>query len=403
MAKSNRPRLRGAGRLHALIECIEPRQLLSTVVFQIDPLRSNVSVSGHVSAFPLQEQAPGSLTTQYAGTIAADVEAGAITFPGGSAVAAQNNGDWQPGNAPGNYGAKFNTGLLGTEYVAARGMSLDLTSGALPISGTGSFDLNAATVKFLSGTIDYAPVTTGSSDLTGESGQQQSPDLAQYSVSGNTATLMLPVHVTVTQTFLTPNDSQLTLSGEVVATADLTPPQVASASFQFDRLPQTLAFSFTQDVSGSLSPTALQLVNLTTGQAVAPDGFQYSAGNTATFRFDHPLPDGRYRATLLSSAITNATGVHLGNGSDYTYDFFTLTGDVNHDGSVGFSDLLILAQHYGTAGTFSAGDVNYDGTVGFADLLLLAQNYGKSLPNPSAASLMDPLWSIRARRLRVHL
>jgi len=47
--------------------------------------------------------------------------------------------------------------------------------------------------------------------------------------------------------------------------------------------------------------------------------------------------------------------------------------------------------------------VNYDGTVGFADLLLLAQNYGKSLPNPSAASLMDPLWSIRARRLRVHL
>ena len=403
MASSNHRRSFRARAQHAFIERIEPRQLMSAVVFQVDASRSSVSVSGHVSAFNLQEQAPGSLTTNYAGTIAADVEGGSITFPEGSAVAAQDNGSWNPGNAPGNYGAKFNTGLLGTEYVAARGMSLDLTSGALPISGTGSFDLNSATVKFLSGTIDYAPVTSGSSDLTGESGQQQSADLAQYSVSGNTATLVLPVHVTVTQTFFTPNDSQLTLSGEVVATADLTPPQVASASFQFDRLPQTLAFTFTQDVSASLSPAALQLVNLTTAQAVVPDGYQYSAGNTATFRFDHPLPDGRYRATLLSSAITNATGVHLGNGSDYTYDFFTLTGDVNHDGSVGFSDLLVLAQHYGTAGTFSAGDVNYDGTVGFADLLLMAQNYGKSLPNPSAASLTDSLWSIRARRVRVHL
>jgi hypothetical protein len=375
---------------------------MSAVVFQVDPSRSNVSVSGHVSAFTLQEQAPGSLTTHYAGTIAADVDGASITFPGGSAVAAQNNGDWQPGNAPGNYGAKFSTGLLGTEYVAARGLSLDLTSAALPISGSGAFDLNSATVKFLSGTIDYAPVTSGSSDLTGESGQQQSPDLAQYSVSGNTATVVLPVHVTVTQTFLTPNDSELTLSGEVVATANLAP-QVASASFQFDRLPQTLAFTFTQDVSASLSPAALQLVNLTTAQTVVPDGFQYSAGNTATFRFDHPLPDGRYRATLLSSAVTNATGVHLSNGSDYTYDFFTLTGDVNHDGSVGFSDLLILAQRYGTAGTFSTGDVNYDGTVGFADLLLMAQNYGKSLPNPSAASLTDSLLLIRARHVRFHL
>src|SRR5438270_940642 len=155
MASSNHRRLCLTGSLHALIERIEQRQLMSAVVFQVDPSRSSVSVSGHVSAFNLQEQAPGSLTTHYAGTIAADLQGDSIAFPGGSAVAAQNNGSWKPGDAPGDYGAKFSTGLLGTEDVAARGMSLGLASGALPISGTGSFDLKSATVKYLSGPTDY--------------------------------------------------------------------------------------------------------------------------------------------------------------------------------------------------------------------------------------------------------
>ena len=55
-------------------------------------------------------------------------------------------------------------------------------------------------------------------------------------------------------------------------------------------------------------------------------------------------------------------------------------GDANGDGVVNFSDLLILAQHYGnTAGmTPAAGDFTGDGAVTFADLLVLAQNYGRS-------------------------
>jgi hypothetical protein len=57
----------------------------------------------------------------------------------------------------------------------------------------------------------------------------------------------------------------------------------------------------------------------------------------------------------------------------------TIPGDINGDGKVSFSDLLILAQHYGKTGaTFSDGDLNADGTVGFADLLILAQNYGRT-------------------------
>jgi hypothetical protein len=55
-----------------------------------------------------------------------------------------------------------------------------------------------------------------------------------------------------------------------------------------------------------------------------------------------------------------------------------LTGDLTGDSTVGFADLLLLAQNYGSSVTNPQGDVNGDGRVDFTDLLLLAQNYGAS-------------------------
>lgn len=49
-----------------------------------------------------------------------------------------------------------------------------------------------------------------------------------------------------------------------------------------------------------------------------------------------------------------------------------------------FNYLLTLAQHYGQSGTFAQGDVNGDGQVGFSDLLLVAQNYGHAVGATSA-------------------
>lgn len=51
-------------------------------------------------------------------------------------------------------------------------------------------------------------------------------------------------------------------------------------------------------------------------------------------------------------------------------------GDADFDRSVGFDDLLLLAQHYGTSGRlWTHGDFTLDGTVDFDDLLILAQQY----------------------------
>ena len=65
-------------------------------------------------------------------------------------------------------------------------------------------------------------------------------------------------------------------------------------------------------------------------------------------------------------------------------------GDANLDGTVNFSDLLLLAQNYGQPGGWAQGDFNHDGVVNFADLLLLAQHYGRSSPTTGAGESPVP-------------
>jgi GH43 family beta-xylosidase len=73
----------------------------------------------------------------------------------------------------------------------------------------------------------------------------------------------------------------------------------------------------------------------------------------------------------------------------------TIAGDLDLDLSVGFSDLLRLAQNYGqTARRYAEGNADYsqDGTVSFDDLLLLAQTYGQALlrATPLTTSSINP-------------
>jgi hypothetical protein len=57
----------------------------------------------------------------------------------------------------------------------------------------------------------------------------------------------------------------------------------------------------------------------------------------------------------------------------------TLLGDTDLDATVGFADLLSLAQSYNAAGSWVNGDSDYNGLIEFGDLLSMAQNYGSSL------------------------
>lgn len=379
------------------MEALEQRVFLSAASFTIDAARSSIAVSASLTAFhlPLNPQSSdgSSLVTSYEGTIAADLSSGSIAFPGGSRVAAQVSGVWQPGDPPGSaadpgsgpadYGGKATVPFEGTELIAARNLVFDLLSQPTAIAPDGTFGSTAQTMTSTQGIVDGAGADPMTVDLAGEQISNQTQTPSSYTVSGNVATLVIPVHLDLLFQTLTPQDSRMTFDGQIVATANVAPPRVTAASFNYLTGPQSLSFTFSTDVSKSLSLASLDVQNPATGQSVQPAALAYDATtNTATFTFPGVISDGRYTATLLAAQVSDASGRPLAGGADFHYDFFFLQGDVNHDGSVNFSDLLALAQNYGRAGTFAQGDLNYDQTVNFADLLTLAQRYGKALPPP---------------------
>lgn len=144
---------------------------------------------------------------------------------------------------------------------------------------------------------------------------------------------------------------------------------------------EALVLDFSADVAGSLSAASMQLLNLTTNLPAALPGFVYDpALHRATMALNPgTLANGDYRLTIAAGALPNLT-------TPVSFDFFVLAGDVNRDRSVGFADLVLIAQHYGSAGAHAQGDLNGDGLVNFADLVLVAQNYGKTLTPPGVAA-----------------
>jgi hypothetical protein len=177
------------------------------------------------------------------------------------------------------------------------------------------------------------------------------------------------------------------------------------------RAPQAIHLNFSNDVGASLSSAwasgeAVTITNLTTGQNIGPAQLKLvfnQTDNSAILSFIPGLfPDGRYQLELNASAIHGPSGLPLdGNqngvaGDDFVFDFFQLSGDVDRDGKVEFSDLVTVAQKYGQpASSYAQGDLNGDGTVSFADLVAVAQNYNKQLPAPlPAATTEEPLASL---------
>jgi hypothetical protein len=175
--------------------------------------------------------------------------------------------------------------------------------------------------------------------------------------------------------------------------ATLIRPAVTASQIVWQNAPQRIEFTFDQDVSASLASADLVLENLSTSTTIPTSSILTSwnpSTRTGTFAFPAlsnggSLPDGNYRATLLSAGISNTAGTTL--VADRAFSFFALAGDTNHDHSVDVSDLGILATNWqGTGKNFSEGDFNYDGMVDVSDLGILATNWQKSLPPASSAT-----------------
>jgi hypothetical protein len=152
-------------------------------------------------------------------------------------------------------------------------------------------------------------------------------------------------------------------------------PAVTSSSFNFATLPQRLSFTFNQNVGPSLDLGDIVVQQLPGGPTITPSSLSYNAGtNTATFNFNAPLPDGRFRARLIGSGISGPGGQLP---ADHLFEFTFLRGDANGDGRVNLNDFNILAANFGQSPRdFTQGDFDYSGNVNLNDFNILASRFG---------------------------
>lgn len=204
--------------------------------FVIDTAQSSLTLSGNALGITLQQQAPGSLTTTYAGTIVADVTETSIEFVGGSAISANNSGTWQPGiggvtgSAPANYGAYANAGFLGSGHATLRNLLFDLKSGSVPMLA-GSFAADELEFSFppnATSTADYL-ITGAFADAGTEAlaGKSTNNVLTAATVAVVGAELVLTIPVDYTLTITGDFDATFRVVGQLLARAsNVTPVQI---------------------------------------------------------------------------------------------------------------------------------------------------------------------------------
>jgi hypothetical protein len=169
------------------------------------------------------------------------------------------------------------------------------------------------------------------------------------------------------------------IAPEIVLTQP--PPAVTGALFDYKVAPNSVQFTFNEDINATLS--AIQVRNVATNALISPTSYSIDhTARTVTWFFNAPLADANYRATLTASQITNVLGNPM--SANATFDFFSLMADANHDRTVDSLDFNAMLASYGDiAKDFSQGNFNYDTKVDTADFNLLAGHFGQTLPAPA--------------------
>jgi hypothetical protein len=202
---------------------------------------------------------------------------------------------------------------------------------------------------------------------------------------------VLPVgNQTLTATY-TPSDLTVyTIATDSVTLQVVQPATVVSYSVVFGSQSYNLAGNSRNRLPWQI--TGLQVVfskaiaNATSASlgGVTASGLSGVGTTTLTWTFSTPLPLGSYTLTLAASganAITDSTNIAITatGGLALSQAIKVLTGDVNDDGVVNASD-LVLDNNARAAAYNLIYDINGDGVVNATDVNLVRANVGKSLP-----------------------
>jgi hypothetical protein len=168
--------------------------------------------------------------------------------------------------------------------------------------------------------------------------------------------------------------------------ADAAPPVVLGSEFQLIGslpTPYEARFTLSEPVVGPPGGVPLLIRRIDNGQLVTTVFANIENGTLLRGEFTQVLPDGNYRATLPSGAVTDLAGNLL--LSDVDLPFFVLLADANQDRHVNTIDFTMLAMNFNqTSKTFTQGDFSYDSKVNALDFNALATKFGSYLAPPIA-------------------
>lgn len=267
---------------------------------------------------------------------------------------------------------------------------------------------------YLGSGVDTAYVTPGSATIFVSAGAQNARRRAGGDAEGGD--LLGLALANVTGVTFTPNGatggtyhfadaSPVIYAGVENVSIDDVAPTVVDAHYSYDAAVPSVDVTFNEDVVTYLSSYYIVLTNTTTGEEIPYSDLAYDYdASTYTGHFALPanvngqFADGQYTAYVRAGLVDS-----FGNAqaNDTPFSFFVLAGDADHDGTVGFNDLVKLAQSYNQVGhSFSEGNFDYspDGAVDFNDLVLLAQRYGHGLLTAASLSTIAGLPTTSGKR-----
>lgn len=205
----------------------------AVVEFTIDSAQTQVTLSGRAAGLDIMEQGPGSLITSFEGTIVAEIFDGSLHFTGNSEIRGITNGEWSPkafgesGTEPADFGARAGGGLIsGTG--ALRSLLLDMESEAPLALAEEQFDANGLLFRFPDSSpsaFDYRVTvflsTQSDRRLLSGYATNQLATAASLTTQGTIQRLHIPIVASIQFGLLEPEDSVLTLSGQLEATREL--------------------------------------------------------------------------------------------------------------------------------------------------------------------------------------
>lgn len=266
-----------AGRGRLTVETLEDRVVPSTVVFEILPENSPLTLSGTVGQAPIMQQGAGSLSSRLSGQVTTDLNLPGLTLSwsqAGTSGSVANSGSWAPlpgggaGTAPANYGATVD--FLGTAQAAVRSATMTAytttplgligADGVYLFSSTQTMALTGGVAAYLHPLLGGGQTNLPTTALVNQATEGLVLDIGYFDPqAAGLYLLYAPVAITLTVDIGGVVDATLNIRGEVIGIGFAADGFQGGGSGAGALDPALLYLVTSEPVSGAVVPAGAQL------------------------------------------------------------------------------------------------------------------------------------------------